>query len=84
MEKKHLLSLDEMEQITGGAFKQVSGKGGTVRQGPGQDYAITARLSGGCQVNFTGTVSFNEPESASYYKISSPVRGWILENEFFN
>ena len=29
-------------------------------------------------VNFTGTVLYNEQEGRSWYKINSPVTGWVL------
>ena len=32
-------------------------------------------------VNFTGTVLYNEQEGRSWYKINSPVTGWVLGRE---
>ena len=79
MENKNPLSLDEMEQVTGGSAKTVHahGKGAPVYSGPGKNYHQVRTLGGGTVVNFTGTVSYNDQENKTYYLINSPTYGWM-------
>ena len=72
------LSMDEMDKVSGGGTLTVQGNGATVRNGPGKGYASNGKLTAGTQVNFTGTLSYNDKEGRTYYMIDSPLYGWVL------
>ena len=75
------LNLEEMDKVSGGAKKTVMTGSATVRAGAGSYYPVTRILERNTVVNFTGTVDYNEQEGRSWYKISSPVAGWVLGRE---
>ena len=81
MEEIKSLSLEDMEKISGGAQKSVVTGSATVRSGAGSNYPVVRTLGYNTVVNFTGTVDYNDQEGRSWYKINSPVTGWVLGRE---
>ena len=75
------LNLDEMEKVTGGSSKTIISPKATVYQGPGKRYARVGMLNNGTIVNFTGTVNYNDDEGITYFLISSPIYGWVSQND---
>ena len=75
------LNLEEMNKVSGGVEKRVRTDSATVRSGPGVNYPPCRTLDYNTVVNFTGTVIYNEQEGRSWYKINSPVTGWVLGRE---
>ena len=75
------LNLEEMNKVSGGVQKWVMTGSATVRSGAGVNYPPHRILGYNTVVNFTGTVSYNEQEGRSWYKINSPVTGWVLGRE---
>ena len=75
------LNLEEMNKVSGGVQKWVMTGSATVRSGAGVNYPPCRTLGYNTVVNFTGTVSYNEQEGRSWYKINSPVTGWVLGRE---
>ena len=83
MDSKNMkeLNLNELEKVSGGANKTVMTGSATVRTGAGSKYPVARILERNTVVNFTGTVDYNSQEGRSWYKISSPVSGWVLGHE---
>jgi hypothetical protein len=75
------LNLEEMNKVSGGVQKTVVTGSATVRSGAGTNYPVCRTLGYNTVVNFTGTVIYNEQEGRSWYKINSPVTGWVLGRE---
>ena len=75
------LNLEEMDKVSGGVQKKVVTGKATVRSGAGANYPVCRTLGYDTVVNFTGTVIYNEQEGRSWYKINSPVTGWVLGRE---
>lgn len=75
------LNLEEMDMVSGGVQKTIVAGSATVRSGAGANYPVCRTLGYNTVVNFTGTVSYNEQEGRSWYKINSPVTGWVLGRE---
>ena len=75
------LNLEEMNKVSGGVQKTVVTGSATVRSGAGVNYPPYRTLGYNTVVNFTGTVLYNEQEGRSWYKINSPVTGWVLGRE---
>ena len=75
------LSLKDMEKISGGAQKKIVTGSATIRTGAGANYPVCITIRYNTVVNFTGTVSYNEQEGRSWYKINSPVTGWVLGSD---
>ena len=75
------LNLEELEKASGGSQKTVMTGSATVRTGAGSNYPVCRILGYNTVVNFTGTVDYNEEEGRCWYKISSPVTGWVLGRE---
>ena len=75
------LTLDDMNKVSGGVQKTVVTGSTTVRTGPGVNYPPCRTLGYNTVVNCTSTVSYNEQEGRSWYKINSPVTGWVLGRE---
>lgn len=80
MEEKRPLSLDDMEKVSGGSAKTVIASHATIRSGPGRNYSSVGELHNGDTVNFTGEVSYNDSENASWFLISSPTYGWVRKD----
>ena len=81
MEEKRSLSVDDMEKVSGGAQKTVVTGSATVRTDAGANYPVVRTLGYNTTVNFTGTVTYNDSEGRSWYKINSPVTGYVLGRE---
>lgn len=81
MEEMRSLSLEDMEKISGGVQKTIVTGSATVRSGAGANYPVCRTLGYNTVVNFTGTVLYNEQEGRSWYKINSPVTGWVLGSD---
>ena len=75
------LNLEEMDKVSGGVQKKVVTGKATVRSGAGANYPVCRTLGYDTVVNFTGTVIYNEQEGRRWYKINSPVTGWVLGRE---
>ena len=75
------LNLEEMNKVSGGVQRTVVTGSATVRSGAGTNYPPCRKLGYNTVVNFTGTVLYNEQEHRSWYKINSPVTGWVLGRE---
>ena len=75
------LNLEEMNKVSGGVQKKIVTGSATVRSGAGTNYPVSRTLGYNTVVNFTGTVIYNEQEGRSWYKINSPVTGWVLGRE---
>jgi hypothetical protein len=75
------LSMEDMKKISGGAQKTVVTGSATVRSGAGSNYPVVRTLGYNTVVNFTGTVDYNDQEGKTWYKINSPVTGWVLGRE---
>ena len=75
------LNLEEMDKVSGGVQKKVVTGKATVRSGAGANYPVCRTLGYDTVVNFTGTVIYNEQEGRSWYKINSPVTGWVMGRE---
>ena len=75
------LNLEELNKVSGGVQKTVVTGNATVRSGAGVNYPPCRTLGYNTVVNFTGTVFYNEQEGRSWYKINSPVTGWVLGRE---
>ena len=75
------LSMEEMEKVTGGSAKTIRTRQAHVRYGAGLEYHVIKTLSCGCVVNFTGTVTYNDKDQLSFYKINSPVCGWVTKKD---
>ena len=75
------LNLEEMNKVSGGVHKTVVTCSATVRSGAGANYRTCTILGSNTVVNFTGTVLYNEQEGRTWYKINSPVTGWVLGRE---
>ena len=75
------LNLEEMNKVSGGVQKTVVTGSAMVRSGPGTNYPPCRKLGYNTVVNFTGTVIYNEQEHKRWYKINSPVTGWVLGRE---
>ena len=81
MEKKEMLSPEEMEKATGGATKTVTRDGAEVHIAASRKSPLVGQLMTGMPVNFTGTVSYNEEDGYTWYQISSPVSGWMMKRD---
>ena len=75
------LNLEEMDKVSGGVQKKVVTGSATVRSGAGLNYPVCRTLGYNTVVNFTGTVTYNVQEGRSWYKINSPVTGWVMGRE---
>ena len=75
------LNLEEMNKVSGGVQKTVVVGNATVRTDAGVNYPPCRTLGYNTVVNFTGTVVYNEREGRNWYKINSPVTGWVLGRE---
>ncbi len=75
------LNLEEMDMVSGGVQKTIVTGSATVRSGAGANNPVCRTLGYNTVVNFTGTVLYNEQEGRSWYKINSPVTGWVLGRE---
>ena len=75
------LNLEEMNKVSGGVQKKIVTGSATVRSGAGTNYPVCRTLGYNTVVNFTGTVIYNEQEGRNWYKINSPVTGWVLGRE---
>ncbi len=75
------LNLEEMDMVSGGVQKTIVTHSATIRGGAGANYPVCRTLGYNTVVNFTGTVLYNEQEGRSWYKINSPVTGWVLGRE---
>ena len=77
MEEMKSLSLDDMEKVSGGTTKEVIINHVIIRSGPGKNYSKVGDLYSRDTVNFTGEVSYNDSENASWFLINSPTYGWV-------
>ena len=71
------LSLEEMENVSGGITGIVRCKTAVVRSGPGLNYPMVAMLNSGVAVNYTGSGTINQEDGTIWYMINRPTRGWI-------
>ncbi len=71
------LTLDEMEQVSGGTVTKVRIKSAVVRGGPGSNYPVIATLSSGASVNYMSHLADKEQAGVNWYLINKPTNGWI-------
>ena len=71
------LSLEEMENVSGGITGTVRSKTAVVRSGPGFSYPMVATLTSGFTVNYTGSGTINQEDGTIWYMVNRPTQGWI-------
>ena len=81
--KEHMtpLSLDEMEQASGGTEIAIRILNVDVRSGPGLNYPVIATLSSGVTINYTNAVVTNKEDGKRWVMINRPTHGWVDETE---
>lgn len=75
------LSLDEMEQASGGTEIAIRILNVDVRSGPGLNYPVIATLSSGVTINYTNAVVTNKEDGKRWVMINRPTHGWVDEME---
>ncbi len=75
------LSLDEMEQVSGGTEIAIRILNVDVRSGPGLNYPVIATLSSGVTINYTNAVVTNKEDGKRWVMINRPTHGWVDEME---
>ena len=75
------LSLDEMEQASGGTEIAIRILNVDVRSGPGLNYPVIATLSSGVTINYTNAVVTNKEDGKRWVMINRPTHGWVDETE---
>ena len=75
------LSLDEMEQASGGTEIAIRILNADVRSGPGLNYPVIATLSSGVTINYTNAVVTNKEDGKRWVMINRPTHGWVGEAE---
>ena len=75
------LSLDEMEQASGGTEIAIRILNADVRSGPGLNYPVIATLSSGVTINYTNAVVTNKEDGKRWVMINRPTHGWVDEAE---
>ena len=73
------LSMNEMEQVVGGAGKTIKTGTAIVYAGANTASGQVATLERNEWVNFTGNVSYSDADGMSFYEINAPVYGWVTK-----